>query len=181
MDTSSIIDIKSEDILENLTNLLENSNFFKKGSKISSLKCIIFYLDEKNLIDYKKLDIKVNNNKLSKKELITMILDNKKYNSVKYDLTGIYKFELNLKESDVKNFCENSHHYSFITQYENIEDILFKPCIELFNDSNKIMLFFSKKTDTLKNTKKNKTKKKVKFEENKSSDQQHTKTSKNYS
>ena len=175
---SSIIDINSEDILENLTNLLENSNFFKKGSTISSLRCIIFYLDDKNIINFEKSEIEIKNNKLTKKELISIILDNKKYNSEKYDLTGIYKFELNLKESEVKNFCQNPEQFSFTTQYENIEDIVFNPSIELFNDSCKILLFFSKKSNI---TKKNKTKKKVKFEQSELDNKEnYNKTSKNY-
>jgi len=164
---SQIININAEDIEDNLTNILENSNTFKKNSNIDLIRCIIFYVDAKNLISYKKYEISLRDNVLPKSELVTLILENKKTHSKEFDLTGIYKFEINLTENEIMPFCKSPESYSFMKQYNSIQDIKFSPCIELFNDANNIILFFTKKTKALKRkseqTSSNKTRKKVNF------------------
>lgn len=164
---SQVINISAEDIEDNLTNILENSNTFKKNSNIDLIRCIVFYVDSKNVISYKKYEISLRNNVLPKSELVTLILENKKNHSKEFDLTGIYKFEINLKENEIKGFCKSPDSYSFMKQYKSIQDIKFSPGIELFNDANNIILFFTKKTKASKRqseqTSLNKTRKKVKF------------------
>ena len=165
-ETSEIININAEDIEDNLDNILENSNTFKKNSNVDMIRCIIFYVDAKDVISFKKYEITLKDNVFPKSELVTLILENKKNHSKEFDLTGIYKFEINLKEDEVKSFCKSPHSYSFMKQYKSIQDIQFSPCIELFNDANNIILFFTKKTKTRRKTEQaggNKTRKKVKF------------------
>ena len=72
---SQIININAEDIEDNLTNILENSNTFKKNSNIDLIRCIIFYVDAKNVISYKKYEISLRDNVLPKSELVTLILE----------------------------------------------------------------------------------------------------------
>lgn len=166
-ETSQVIDINAEDIEDNLNNILENSNTFKKNSNIDLIRCIIFYVDGKNVMSYKKYEIPLRDNLLPKSELVTLILENKKYQSKEYDLTGIHKFEINLKEDEIKNFCKSCESYSFMKQYKKIQDIKFSPGIELFNDANNIILFFTKKVKSMKRSAEqsttNKTRKRVKF------------------
>ena len=185
---SQIININAEDIEDNLTNILENSNTFKKNSNIDLIRCIIFYVDAKNVISYKKYEISLRDNVLPKSELVTLILENKKNHSKEFDLTGIYKFEINLTENEIMNFCKSPESYSFMKQYKSIQDIKFSPCIELFNDANNIILFFTKKTKAFKrkseqtSSTSNKTRKKVKFStpiEVSEDSQPNNKTSKN--
>ena len=164
---SQVIDINAEDIEDNLNNILENSNTFKKNSNIDLIRCIIFYVDGKNVMSYKKYEIPLKDNLFPKSELVTLILENKKYHSKEYDLTGIHKFEINLKEDEIKTFCKSCESYSFMKQYKKIQDIKFSPGIELFNDANNIILFFTKKVKCIKRNGEqsalNKTRKKVKF------------------
>lgn len=169
--SDSIIEIKTDDIIDNLNNIITNTDIFKLNTNLQYLKCFIFYLEDNILSNYKKYEIKIQNNKITKSELITLILDNTKIESKKYDLTGIYKYEINLEEENIKDFCDknNFDNYNFITQYNNFEDIVFKPRIELFNDNNVILFFFTKNEKKIeKNIEKtekkhNKTKKKVSF------------------
>lgn len=165
-DDSQIININAEDIDDNLTEILENSNTFKRNSNVELIRCVIFYVDAKNVISYKKYEISLNDNVLPKSELVTLILDNKKKHSKDFDLTGIYKFEINLHESEIKDFCKSPESYTFMKQYKTIQDIKFSPGIEIFNDANNIILFFTKKTKSKRKheqTANNKTQKKVKF------------------
>ena len=164
---SEVIDINAEDIEDNLDNILENSNTFRKNANIDVIRCIIFYVDGKNVMSYKKYEIPLKDNLFPKSDLVTLILENKKYHTKEYDLTGIHKFEINLKEDEIKSFCKDCGSYSFMKQYKKIQDIKFSPGIELFNDANNIILFFTKKTKYVKrNSGKsadNKTRKNVKF------------------
>lgn len=165
-DDSQIISINAEDIEENLTEILENSNTFKRNSNMELVRCVIFYVDAKNVISYKKYEISLKDNQLPKSELVTLILENKKKHSKDFDLTGIYKFEINLQESEIKDFCKSPESYTFMKQYKSIQDIKFSPGIEIFNDANNIILFFTKKTKSKRksdNTSANKTQKRVKF------------------
>ena len=166
-ENNEIINIKAEDIDENLTKLLENSSIFKKNNNVEIIRCIIFYTDTKNVISYKKYEIELTNNTLPKSELVALILENKKKHAKEFDLTGIYKFEINLQEDEIKNFCISPESYSFMNQYKSIQDIKFNPGIEIFNHANNVILFFTKKTKSYKresnnNNKKN-TRKNVKF------------------
>ena len=165
-DDNEIINIKAEDIDDNINEILENSNTFKRNSNVELIKCIIFYVDAKNVISYKKYEIVLKNNVLPKSELVTLILENKKKHSKQFDLTGIYKFEITLEENEIKEFCKSPESYTFMKQYKTIQDIKFSPGIEIFNDANNIILFFTKKTKSKRNaehTTSNKTQKRVKF------------------
>tara|TARA_Y100000385_G_scaffold274557_1_gene317884 strand:+ start:587 stop:1129 length:543 start_codon:yes stop_codon:yes gene_type:complete len=160
--SSSIIEIQTDDIVDNLNNILTNTELFRLNENLDYLKCFIFYLEDESISNYKKYEIKINNNKITKSELISIILENTKVDSKKFDLTGIYKYEINLDEKDIKDFCNknNCENYNFITQYKNFEDIKFKPQIELFNDNNIVLLFFTKNSPKpKKTTSKNRTKK----------------------
>ena len=165
-DNNEIININAEDIDDNLNEILENSNTFKRNSNIELIRCIIFYVDAKNVITYKKYEILLKDNVLPKSELVTLILENKKKHSKEFDLTGIYKFEINLQENEIKEFCKSPESYTFMKQYKSIQDIKFRPGIEIFNDANNIILFFTKKTKSKRKNEhpaSNKTQKKVKF------------------
>lgn len=179
----NIIPIKSEDIIENLDSILQHSNLFQTNSNLESLCCYIFYVENKKLLHFKKYEIQVNENKLSRKELLAMVLKNNKHHSKKFDLTGIYKFEVALEEKKIKDFCQNPQEFQFLSQYHNIQDIPFQPCIEIFNENNCVLLFFSRQVEEPEPepehdpsqeackdgkvpkimTQKNKTQKKVKF------------------
>tara|TARA_B100000886_G_C20423820_1_gene492905 strand:- start:125 stop:685 length:561 start_codon:yes stop_codon:yes gene_type:complete len=169
----SVIQIRSEDILENLDSILENSDIFQVNSNLEILTCYIFYSENHKLLNYKKYEIHVNHNKMSRKELLSLVLKNNKHYSKTFDLTGIYKYEPVLEESKIKEFCRHPDSFDFLTSYNQIQDIPFEPGIELFNEHNCILLFFSRKEEEeapkpqkqnqVKIAKKNNTFKKVKF------------------
>ena len=77
----------------------------------------------------KKYEIELKDNTLPKSELVTLILENKKKHAKEFDLTGIYKFEINLDEEQIKDFCKSPESHSFMKQYKSIQDIKFSPCI----------------------------------------------------
>lgn len=176
-----VISINSDDIVENLDKILDQSSVFKTNSNIDGVNCYIFYLNNNQLQNYKKYEIETTENKLSKKELLNVVLSNVKQQNKKYDLVGIYKFEINLDHENIKNFCKDQTKFDFITSYKSIQDIYFQPCIEMFNDNNAVILFFSTKssaqeTPTKAKMVKNKTKKNVRFNLKNNTTHGHNKT-----
>uniref|UniRef100_A0A6C0KJY5 Uncharacterized protein n=1 Tax=viral metagenome TaxID=1070528 RepID=A0A6C0KJY5_9ZZZZ len=165
---NEIIDLQDNDIIENMDNLLEEIELFQINANIECIKCYMFYVEGQKLLNFKKTELDIRENKMTKKELLALVLKNNKLQSKKFDLTGIYKYELNLETDRIKDFCKSPSEFSFITSYSNIEDILFHPGIELFNDNNAMILLFSrtpKQQNPIRSNhlNKNKTQKKVKF------------------
>lgn len=175
MNDEQVIEIKEDDILDNMDYILENSNIFQVNSNMETIKCHIFYYEGKRMLNFKKYEIQINDNTLTKKELLAIVLKHNKVQHKSFDLTGIFKYELNLLDKQIKDFCksEKDGKYNFVTQYHNIQDIEFNPCIQLLNENNSLLLFFSHRNKVLSPTSqdalqqvstKNKTQKKVKFD-----------------
>lgn len=185
---SQIISLQEDEILDHMEEVIKKSSVFQVNETIDFVKSYIFYCENDKLLNFKRIVLDVNKNKISKKELLALVLKNNKHQNKKFDLTGIYKYELNIEEDNIKEFCKSPHDFSFITQYRNIEDILFEPGIELFNDNNTLILFFNRNQSTNKNMPsnpkpKNKTQKKVKFDlkDKLNPNEENNKTMKNYS
>lgn len=191
-----IIPIEFDDILDNYEEQLKNSNIFKNNENLESINCYIFYLYQNKIQNTKKYEIDIDINTLKKEQLLSIVLNNNKIQNKKYDLIGIYKYEIDIKEDKIKDFCLNTENYDFLTQYTGKirQDIKFKPCIQLFNDSNSIFLFFKRKSDVQPveqskqpeepeqekiNSSKNKTKKRVKFDLHKNQVSRNNKTLRN--
>tara|TARA_Y100000992_G_C21273243_1_gene498230 strand:- start:232 stop:831 length:600 start_codon:yes stop_codon:yes gene_type:complete len=175
MNDEQVIEIKEDDILDNMDYILENSNIFQVNSNMETIKCHIFYYEGKKMLNFKKYEIQISDNTLTKKELLAIVLKHNKVQHKSFDLTGIFKYELNLLDKQIKDFCksEKDSEYNFITQYHNIQDIEFHPCIQLLNENNSLLLFFSHRNKRSSPTNqealqqisnKNKTQKKVKFD-----------------
>ena len=52
--SSSIIEIQTEDIVDNLNNILTNTELFRLNENLDYLKCFIFYLEDESISNYKK-------------------------------------------------------------------------------------------------------------------------------
>ena len=147
-----VIEIQQDELLDNLEHLIQNSRLFNLSSNINNVNVCVFYIENKELHNYKKYEVQINQNTLKKKELLTLILNNNKHYTKKYDLIGIYQYKFTLKPEELKNFASNQTSYNFIECHKKVQDVTYDPCIELFNSNNSLFLFFSK--DSQKRTKK---------------------------
>lgn len=165
---TDIIEINSDEAFENFDKILKSKNTFSETTNLDTINAYIFYVDNNELINYKKYQMKINNNVIKKKELTTMVLNNHIYYSKKYDLIGIYKYCFNLNKDNLKDFCLNQSNYDFLEKYDKIQDIPFDRTIELFQSNNSIILMFNYKEnknveEPTKKISKNKTCKQVRF------------------
>lgn len=157
---NDIINISDDEILNSYDEIIKNNNYFVENDIVELINGYIFYIENNNFINYKKLEIDITNNTINKKNLISLIYNYNNLHSKKFDLTGIYKFEPIVDKNKIKDFCKNTNNYNFITKYDKIEDITFNPNVELFSDNCCIILFFSRNTKKEENEENKKKKKK---------------------
>ena len=67
MNDEQVIEIKEDDILDNMDYILENSNIFQVNSNMETIKCHIFYYEGKKMLNFKKYEIQISDNTLTKK------------------------------------------------------------------------------------------------------------------
>ena len=90
-DTNGVIEINNDEIFENFDSIIKENRLFAINSNIENINAYIFYVDNKEIVNYKKYEINISQNTLKKKELTSLVLNNNHYYSKKYDLIGIYK------------------------------------------------------------------------------------------
>ena len=130
----------------------KNSIFEKKSSKI--LKTVILYVDKQNNIINVSKDKRnlINDNVVTKDELINLLIENNKYDNVTYNSYKIMKFNINLDIDELEDFIEyndenDSNSYTDI--YNNINDIIFEKSI--FENLNNLFIILKEKTEQTKN------------------------------
>ena len=169
-----VIEISTDEIFETLDDLVRNSRLFSPSVEVPFINVYIFYSDDNEVKHYNKFEMKLSKSKITKKELMTLVLNHKKLNSKKYDLIGIHKFNFDLDQTNIKNFCCRPDDFSFMSQYSKIQAISVDPTIEIFQKYNSLILIFSHTTksnttesmvdeSSVQEQKRNKTYKKVRF------------------
>ena len=130
----------------------KNSIFEKKSSKI--LKTVILYVDKQNNIINVSKDKRnlINDNVVTKDELINLLIENNKYDNVTYNSYKIMKFNINLDIDELEDFIEyndESYSNSYTDIYNNINDIIFEKSI--FENLNNLFIILKEKTEQTKN------------------------------
>jgi hypothetical protein len=95
---------------------------------------------------------------LQKEELMSIIKHNIFSNNIKYSLSSILKFNINLEPANLKTFLRTKDKNignNFLHSVKNIDNIKFDKTITMFHDINDIFILFNEKIkgDTNKITK----------------------------
>ena len=64
---TDVIEINSDEVFENFDKILKNKNTFSENTNLDTINAYIFYIDKNELINYKKYQMKINNNIIKKK------------------------------------------------------------------------------------------------------------------
>lgn len=125
---------------------------------IKEIKIYYLYLNFNNeIIDIKIENEKIENNKLKKDRILYLIKKKQMRENIKYRLTGLLKYNIDLTCSQIKNFIlEDKNNYEFLTILKMIETVYFNQSINMFENLNSIYILFSEKlkNETEKNTRK---------------------------
>ena len=110
---------------------LQTSSLFDK-SKVNDIHLFFFYVINKKLESFKRIDLSISYSVLTKNELLSNILKNKKEDGRKFNITGIYKYHFN--ETDLSDFVDNNTLSSWFTSLSKVDDVPYEESIEIFQD-----------------------------------------------
>lgn len=124
--------------------------------ELSFIKIHFIYVNNNNEIEKIKEDkiIFKNPGFLQKEELLGIIKHNSFSNQIKYSLTSILKFNINLEPIHIKTFLKNKNADSgniFLSSIKNLDTIKFEKSIALFHDINELLIIFHNKNNAHKN------------------------------
>ena len=113
-----------------------------------NIQCI--YIDKHNEItNIKEEKFFMNTpNYISREEVIGLLKKNTMYDSLKYHVMCILKFNINIEPLDVKFFLKDNEAFHFFTPIKNIDAITFEKSISMFHDLNKLFIVFYEKNIT---------------------------------
>ena len=111
--------------------------YINKNSEIEKIREEKFIMKTPNLI--------------SKEEIIGILKRNSFNNSKHYFLLSLLKINIDLEPSDIRYFLKDNNYLnfsdSFLTPNKNIDDIIFKKTINMFQDLNDILIVFYERTE----------------------------------
>jgi hypothetical protein len=129
------------------------SEFYQEN--VENIKLVFFYVNHNNkIVDIKQNTHLIHNNILKKEELLYLIKHNIRNNSIKYHLLSILQYNIDLDPREIIETTSISE--PFLTSYSSIEDITWKPTINLLQDMNALYIIFyeQKPRSTQSHTKK---------------------------
>ena len=135
----------------------DNDIFYKE--KINEITLIFLYINNNELENIKKNYFDLQEpSVLSKETLIDIINKNKINNSIKYSLSGIFKFNINIEPEHIKNFVADNYTENddkiFFSKIKNIDDITWDDSINMFEHLNTLFFIFNIKKISTAQTKK---------------------------
>ena len=143
-------------------------DFYK--DKVEYIKLFYLYVSSTNSIESTKKDsIQLDNDGILKKnKIIALILQNQNFNSIKYKLLSLIRFNIDIEPENINEFVYNTHTdkpSQFITSEKYLNDIKYSDTINIFQDLNCLYFIFyeekpkSNSKPTLYTTNNNHTKK----------------------
>ena len=115
--------------------------YVNKNSEIETIKEDKFIMQTPNLI--------------TKEEIIGILKRNTFKNSKQYFLLSLLKINIDLVPSDIRYFLKGDNYLNFsdlfLTPNKNIEDMIFKKTINMFQDLNDIIIVFYERTEIKQN------------------------------
>jgi len=92
-------------------------------------------------------------NFMPKEELIKIIQDHKINNTIKYSLSNILKFNIDLEPVKITDFVSSNNFEEYFSKLKSIDDINWKDSINMFENLNSLIFVYTKKIISQSNTK----------------------------
>lgn len=126
--------------------------------KVEKIRIYSLYVNTNCILDKVKEDVveSIQNNCLTKRELINLLREKKHDDGINYKLISILKYNVDLKPEEIKKYLYDYDKYGFIDSMKELKDIYFYETIPIFEDLNSIFLIYYEFNKKLKQ---NKTKK----------------------
>ena len=121
----------------------KNYNEFYK-EPVSSIKLFFIYVNKDNIIEFLKKEDKIlNNNSISREELIKIIKEKQIVGEYKYKLISLLKYNIDIDPENIEDMLYNdSYNENFLNIEKNLDTIKFNDTIRILQDLNSIYLIF---------------------------------------
>tara|TARA_Y100000768_G_scaffold302371_1_gene236262 strand:+ start:1557 stop:2054 length:498 start_codon:yes stop_codon:yes gene_type:complete len=132
----------------------KNYNEFYK-EPVSSIKLFFIYVNKDNIIEFLKKEDKIlNNNSISREELIKIIKEKQIVGEYKYKLISLLKYNIDIDPENIEDMLYNdSYNENFLNIEKNLDTIKFNDTIRILQDLNSIYLIFYPIIKSKKDTK----------------------------
>ncbi len=135
----------------------DNDIFYKE--KINEITLIFLYINNNQVESTKKEYFELQTpGVLSKENLIDLINKNKINNSIKYSLSSLLKFNINIEPEHIKNFVQEDDVKTkqdlFFSKIKNVDDINWNDSINMFEHLNTLYFVYTIKKPNNSSTKK---------------------------
>lgn len=115
----------------------------------------IIYVNRYNNIDHIKKDkFFLNEQIITKTDLLYLLKTKSFYRNNKYSLLSIIQYNIDLLPEDVKDYLLNPKKYNFFKLCKTLDEIRWKDSINLFKDINSLYLIYYEKKNKNNTTKK---------------------------
>jgi len=130
---------------------LYNDFYYEKNDNV-----LLFYLyiNLNNEIEYiKKDNFLLKDSAIRKEKLLFLLRINSIFNNIKYSLSSILQYNIDLKPEEVLYYLKTPTDFTFFNR-KPISDIIWKDSISLFQNLNSLYIVYKERKHTLANTKK---------------------------
>jgi hypothetical protein len=131
-------------------------DFFYKDT-VDNIQLYFLYVNLDNeILKVSKETLELNNNFLTKEELVHIIKKNEIDKDISYKLTGLLKYNITLDPENIEEFAAiSTYNENFLESLKDIHDLHFKDTITIFQNMNGLYFIYQEKAKKLKsNTKK---------------------------
>jgi hypothetical protein len=128
---------------------IDNDYQYFYNENLTFLKIHCIYVNTKNEIEKikeEKLNMNNKNNILSRDTLLGLLKNNAFICDKRYSVLSILKYNIDIHNSDIKDYVKSNESYSFLSVIKNIDDIVFNETINMFQDLNDLIIVFYEKT-----------------------------------
>lgn len=142
-----------EELREKINNMNEKTNYFDNATELECINVYIFYIVNKKLFKYKKIDCPLQNNSLMRDELLSLSITNRSDEGKQFQLIGIYSYNFNVEPENLYDYVQSSDiGGKRIKKHKKIEEIHFEPGIDIFQENNSVFMIYEnqKKKQTRK-------------------------------
>uniref|UniRef100_A0A6C0EV02 Uncharacterized protein n=1 Tax=viral metagenome TaxID=1070528 RepID=A0A6C0EV02_9ZZZZ len=143
---SNIDNSIDEDLTEKINKIMNETTYFN-SSTVNMVNIYFFYCVNHSLEQYTKVVVPLKLGVLNKDELLATILKYRTSDGRRFNVSGIYSYQFT---QDITTFLKESS--LSMNEYSQVEEITFKPMIELFQHHSSIFILLN--NEKMKNTKK---------------------------
>ena len=126
------------------------NEFYKQ--EISGIRIVLFFINEHNeLFSSKKYKAPLENNIITKNQILNILKKNISYNNNSYTPSFILKFNVDLDPENIENFIADPNQFNFLTSESYMTDIHWNKTIQSMQSLNTLYILMKKRNFRKKN------------------------------